>query len=787
MANEDLNERLDWLLSGSTESTDMLVDSALSSQTPENENKFDKTHHPLSLETSNSGPNQFAESNILTAKNDTKQRREARPKLGCLSLIAVLFIIAGLTYTFWPKPATPLPIVAVDPSSVPTQTPQPEAHPPNENSTTSKPVPISAVPTVPLVPGGVELSLTPAPEAMGWVTSQNGSSYSNVPNIHAGRLNGHTYYGFLQFDLSSVPNGSKVSYANLSLTGLDSQYLAEDGQWQLQLLLTDGNRSWENPSYQAVHQAKTDISIFPPLSAKDLASGAVNTFTFGPEQISVLQKHLENSQLQFRIAGPDTDADNRFTWDSGYRNKAVLESIPTLNLVVVPPPKPDYVIVTSTPLPENIITVAAQAATATDIATVVGTFTPVPDFWVTPVIVNPLPTPANTATAEHLQAVATAGVFLFGTPTPTPENVWTVTPTPTPTPVVVTPTGTPAPPTLTATPMVVTSTPNPENIVTVAAIAVQATHVAKTVGTYTPVPANWITPVIVTPTPAHPAPGNAATAIFREQLATAEAFLYDRNTLAPINVWTATPTPVLVPVVGQVATPWAAFTPTPTPIPVPAQLVGKIAFLSNRSGGPEPLRRALVYVIDPDGGNLSVLTNPAVYETAVTRDQFSSDQRFRSFVKDAVRFDSSRVPAIYWLDYLYNAEGLLTHFGAGEAWNPVWSPTEEKIAFVSNDSSDDEIWVAHRDGSQLQRLTSTNEEYNGREIGKDTFLAEQNGHPSWSPDGTQIVFWSNRGGNRQIWVMNADGSNPRCLSIPGHDDWDPVWIKYVDPVNHFIR
>ena len=29
--------------------------------------------------------------------------------------------------------------------------------------------------------------------------------------------------------------------------------------------------------------------------------------------------------------------------------------------------------------------------------------------------------------------------------------------------------------------------------------------------------------------------------------------------------------------------------------------------------------------------------------------------------------------------------------------------------------------------------------------------------------------------------MNADGSNLYSLSTTGHDDWDPVWIKYIDP------
>jgi len=53
-------------------------------------------------------------------------------------------------------------------------------------------------------------------------------------------------------------------------------------------------------------------------------------------------------------------------------------------------------------------------------------------------------------------------------------------------------------------------------------------------------------------------------------------------------------------------------------------------------------------------------------------------------------------------------------------------------------------------------------------------------HPSFSPDGSQIVFFSNRTGIRQLWIMNADGSNQRQLTYFEWEAWDPVWVKYVD-------
>ncbi len=48
-------------------------------------------------------------------------------------------------------------------------------------------------------------------------------------------------------------------------------------------------------------------------------------------------------------------------------------------------------------------------------------------------------------------------------------------------------------------------------------------------------------------------------------------------------------------------------------------------------------------------------------------------------------------------------------------------------------------------------------------------------HPAWWPDWGYIAFESDRSGNFEIYLMNADGSDQHPLTHTTADDYTPAW------------
>lgn len=103
-------------------------------------------------------------------------------------------------------------------------------------------------------------------------------------------------------------------------------------------------------------------------------------------------------------------------------------------------------------------------------------------------------------------------------------------------------------------------------------------------------------------------------------------------------------------------------------------------------------------------------------------------------------------------------------------WDPTWSPDGSTILFASDMEGAVQLFTIRTDGSELKRISS---------------LPAIRGRSDWSPNAQFIVTYSGEPWNRDVYIMNAGGSNAHMLSPTGGNSQGPSfspdgqWVAFT--------
>jgi Tol biopolymer transport system component len=194
----------------------------------------------------------------------------------------------------------------------------------------------------------------------------------------------------------------------------------------------------------------------------------------------------------------------------------------------------------------------------------------------------------------------------------------------------------------------------------------------------------------------------------------------------------------------------------------------------------------------------------------------SGQETFPSLSPDGKSFVFASKAAGNWDIYLQRVGGKnpinLTKDSPADDTQPAFSPDGERIAFRSERDGGG-IFVMGATGESAKRLTdfgyypawspdgrqivcSTSWFFEAEDVpafnsqlfvfsaGGSSALADRRPlavkiefalQPQWSPGGRRIAFWSQSGGNRDVWTVQAAGGEPVRVTHEPSTDWHPVW------------
>ena len=189
--------------------------------------------------------------------------------------------------------------------------------------------------------------------------------------------------------------------------------------------------------------------------------------------------------------------------------------------------------------------------------------------------------------------------------------------------------------------------------------------------------------------------------------------------------------------------------------------------------------------VSPDGNSVLYSSNQngnfEIYELVLATGQLtrlggtvgiapevSPDNRHVAFT----RSDGQNTDTIWVMDRY----GLNPHEVYNDGWDPTWSPDGSRILFATMIKDKSQLAVINLDGTGFQVLTD---------------LPDLRGRSDWSSDGMHLITYSGPPWGRELYLMNADGSDEHQIGRTGGDSQGPSfspdghWVVFTAYFDHY--
>jgi len=170
----------------------------------------------------------------------------------------------------------------------------------------------------------------------------------------------------------------------------------------------------------------------------------------------------------------------------------------------------------------------------------------------------------------------------------------------------------------------------------------------------------------------------------------------------------------------------------------------RLAVSLSRDGNPE------IYILDLGSRSTQRLTNNVAIDTEPSWSPDGSSLVFTS--------DRGGSPQIYRMPSSGGREERITFEGTYNS-RAQFSPDGRRLVLVHGNGSTNHIAILELGGGGLREITHTN-------------LDES---PSFSPNGTMVIYASEEGGKGVVRVVSMDGRTPQRLGLQENDVREPTW------------